>query len=55
MLGDVYRAQNKLKEAALKYDDAFKVGTNNWLMLRRQAMHTQCLILQKLEKDLTKL
>ena len=31
MLGDVYRAQNKLKEAALKYDDAFKVGTNNWL------------------------
>ena len=30
MLGDVYRAQ-QLKEAALKYDDAFKVGTNNWL------------------------
>ncbi len=31
MLGDVYRAQNKLEEAAEKYDDAFKVGTNNWL------------------------
>ena len=31
MLGDVYRAQDKLEEAAKKYDDAFKTGTNNWL------------------------
>ena len=29
-LGDVYRGQNKLKEAAKKYDDAYKTGTNNW-------------------------
>ena len=31
MLGDVYRAQNKLEEAAKKYDDAYNTGTNNWL------------------------
>ena len=31
MLGDVYRAQDKLEEAAKKYDDAFNTGTNNWL------------------------
>ena len=31
LLGDVYRAQNKLKKAAEKYDDAYKTGTNNWL------------------------
>ena len=31
MLGDVYRAQNKLEKAAEKYDDAYDVGTNNWL------------------------
>ena len=31
MLGDVYRAQNNLEKAAKKYDDAFQVGTNNWL------------------------
>ena len=31
MLGDVFRAQNKLEKAAKKYDDAYNVGTNNWL------------------------
>jgi len=30
-LGDVYRGQNKLDEAAKKYDDAYETGTNNWL------------------------
>ncbi len=28
MLGDVYRAQNRLEEAAKKYDDAYNTGTN---------------------------
>ncbi len=30
LLGDVYRAQNKLKKAAKKYDDAYEAGTNNF-------------------------
>jgi len=31
LVGDVLRAQNKLEEAAKKYDDAYKTGTNNFL------------------------
>lgn len=31
LLGDVYRAQNKLEKAAEKYDDAYEAGTNKWL------------------------
>ena len=31
MLGDVFRARNKLQEAAKKYDDALNTGTNNYL------------------------
>ena len=30
LLGDVYRAQNKLQKAAEKYDDAYEAGTNNF-------------------------
>ena len=31
LVGDVLRAQNKLKNAAKKYDDAYEAGTNNYL------------------------
>ena len=31
LVGDVLRAQNKLQDAAKKYDDAYEVGTNNYL------------------------
>ncbi len=31
LVGDVLRAQNKLQDAAKKYDDAYEAGTNNYL------------------------
>jgi tetratricopeptide (TPR) repeat protein len=31
LVGDVLRAQNKLQDAAKKYDDAYKTGTNNFI------------------------
>ncbi len=55
MLGDVYRAQNKLEKAAEKYDDAYDVGTNNWLSAAKQVMRIQCLTLKRLGKDLIRL
>ena len=31
LVGDVLRARNKLQDAAKKYDDAYKIGTNNYI------------------------
>ena len=31
LVGDVLRARNKLQDAAKKYDDAYKTGTNNYI------------------------